>query len=64
MKLDSEDQRTELLELLRQVPISLTDREGRPTLLTAGTLEDGPPDKIRVLLATIRNAGIEEPEKR
>lgn len=53
MKLDSEDQKKELLELLDLVPI---------TNVTFGTIEEAL-KQINVILDPIRNAGIEEPDR-
>ena len=59
MRLDNEKQREFLLSLLRQVPISVEDKNGRPvTQITIGNLEDGPPADVKELIAAIKAADI------
>ena len=61
MKLDSEEQRKELLDLISQVPITARDEAGRLIPFTVGLVAKGVPQPIEALIRTIGAAAIEEP---
>ena len=63
MKLDSEAQRKELLDLIGKVPAVFADENGNVMPMTLGVLSRGLPPNVLEVVQAIEAADIEETEE-